>query len=367
MRRFVAIVTALGLLAAAPCFAQEQNVAGSFGLYSKGVSYYHAGNLHEAKMILERALELDVRNEDAQTYLDLVNAELRLRARGMLDTYQRGDELRRESEPPPHKKTIYKHEPAKEIKYNSYIDPPARHIWDLGVEFSRFKYVEPNVMQDKGLMYGLTGSYMHSKNNYKMGIEGRFSFGYLDYDSESTGSIDDIPNYVWEFRGLGGYDFYPTEITTLTPYIGIGYRFLHDDSGGKTSSTGHLGYDRESNYYYTPLGIETITVLENDWSVGFRLEYDHFWKGIQKSYLSSAVSAFGDLENDQNEGYGYRTSLRLEKKTDKLDYLLEFFLRYWDIEESETASITYAGVVWGFGYEPENNSTEYGLRFAGKF
>ena len=81
-----------------PCYAQEQYVAESFGLYSKGIDYYHAGDLHEAKNILERAVELDPRNDEAQGYLDLVNAELRLRARGRFDYYQRADELERESE-----------------------------------------------------------------------------------------------------------------------------------------------------------------------------------------------------------------------------------------------------------------------------
>jgi len=121
MRKFAAIVTMLVLVAAAPCFAQEQDIAVSFGLSSRGVDYYRAGKLHEAKVILERAIELDSRNADAQTYLDLVNAELRLRARGMLDTYQRSDELRRESEALP--QPIYR----GEYSDNPEIDRPV-HI-----------------------------------------------------------------------------------------------------------------------------------------------------------------------------------------------------------------------------------------------
>jgi len=80
------------------CHAQEQYIAESFGLYSKGVEYYHTGKLHEAKEILERAVILDSRNDEAQVYLDLVNAELEMRARGRFDSYQRGSELERESD-----------------------------------------------------------------------------------------------------------------------------------------------------------------------------------------------------------------------------------------------------------------------------
>ncbi|MFC1509218.1 hypothetical protein ACFL60_05985 [Candidatus Omnitrophota bacterium] len=71
-------------------------MAESFGLYSKGVDYYHQGSLYEAKDILERALSLDPRNDEAQSYLDLVNAELEMRAKGRLDFYQEEDGLERE-------------------------------------------------------------------------------------------------------------------------------------------------------------------------------------------------------------------------------------------------------------------------------
>ncbi len=78
---------------AGECSAQEQYVAESFGLYSKGVDYYHQGTLYEAKDILGKALKLDPRNEEAQSYLDLVNAELEMRAKGRSGFYQEEDGL----------------------------------------------------------------------------------------------------------------------------------------------------------------------------------------------------------------------------------------------------------------------------------
>jgi len=80
------------------CYAQEQDIAESFGLYSKGINYYHEGKLYEAKETLERALNLDPRNDEAQGYLDLVNAELNMREKGRLNSYQDIDSLVREME-----------------------------------------------------------------------------------------------------------------------------------------------------------------------------------------------------------------------------------------------------------------------------
>ena len=82
------LVLTIMLWCAVPCYGQEQYIAESFGLYSKGVDYYHQGKLHEAREILERAVKLDSRNDEALGYLDLVNSELRMRQKGQLGFYQ---------------------------------------------------------------------------------------------------------------------------------------------------------------------------------------------------------------------------------------------------------------------------------------
>ena len=82
------------------CYAQEQDIAESFGLYSKGIDYYHKGKLYEAKDTLEQAVRLDARNDEAQGYLDLVNAEINMREQGRLGSYQNIAEIKRESDRP---------------------------------------------------------------------------------------------------------------------------------------------------------------------------------------------------------------------------------------------------------------------------
>lgn len=238
------------------------------------------------------------------------------------------------------------------------------HTWEIGPEISHITYEEPDVMEEKGFMYGIAASYAYH-NNLMLKAEGRFSFGDVDYTN--SGTMDNIDDYMWEFRGLAGYDFPVLKATIITPYIGFGYRYLNDDMSGMTSSTGARGYERESNYYYSPIGIETITKLENGWSIGVTLEYDYFWKGIQESHLSDVDPGLNNLENDQDDGYGLRGSIKFQKKVERLDYVIEPFVRYWDIKQSDNADITYYGTYIGYGYEPKNNSTEFGIKFALKF
>ncbi len=243
-----------------------------------------------------------------------------------------------------------------------------KHTLDLGTEISYIKYEEPDVMEEEGMMYGIVGSYTYH-NRLMLKAEGKFSYGWVDYSSADTGSMDDLDDYMLEFRGLGGWDFlvWDDDITStyITPYIGIGYRYLNDDLTG-TSSTGARGYERESNYLYSPIGIEaTITELENNWTVGAMVEYDLFWYGVQRSHLGDFFAGLDTMDNDQHEGWGIRGSIKIQKEWEKIGLIIEPFIRYWDIEKSDEESITYSGTPIGLvGYEPKNNSMEIGGKLA---
>jgi hypothetical protein len=97
MNRIILLIMFLLMASVFSCFAQEQDIAESFGLYSKGIDYYHKGKLYEAKDTLEQAVRLDPRNDEAQGYLDLVNAEINMRKQGRMETYQNIAEIKRES------------------------------------------------------------------------------------------------------------------------------------------------------------------------------------------------------------------------------------------------------------------------------
>lgn len=245
------------------------------------------------------------------------------------------------------------------------VETLPKHSWDLGTEISHVTYKEPGLMKEEGMMYGVVGSYTYH-NNLMLKAEGKGSWGQLDYTgalSDGTPyTMDGIKDFMLEFRGLGGYDFHVLKTSILTPYIGIGYRYLNDDS-----SSDPAGYGREANYIYSPLGLEVTTNLENGWSWGATAEYDHFWWGLQKSHLSDYNSGLNDMENGQKKGYGIRGSIKLVKRGEKLDIIIEPFVKYWNIQQSKEADITYNGEVIGYGVEPKNSSTEYGIRLAVKF
>jgi hypothetical protein len=231
-------------------------------------------------------------------------------------------------------------------------EPYQTHVWELGAEVYYYRYEEPDVMKDTGPMYGIAGSYAYHRN-WMLKLEGRGSWGKADYSSQDAGTADRIDYWVLEARALAGYDFSPSASVTVTPFIGVGYRYLYDEFGGHTTTTGSAGYDRESNYLYSPVGVMSAFDLGRGWSWGATAEYDIFWRGRQVSHLSG-----GNLVNQQDKGYGARGSFFIQKKLQTYSAVFEPFIRYWNIDQSEVSTR---------GYEPKNNTTEVGARMGVRF
>lgn len=246
-----------------------------------------------------------------------------------------------------------------------------RIAYEIGPELYSFEYEEPGVMKDKGIFYGVTLSATYrdwisdyprqalTENKMMIRGEGRFAFGQVDYDGAiqdiETGEVypykvDNQDDFVLEGRLLLGPEWLSGHLLS-TLYAGIGYRYLNDDS----SSDPH-GYERESNYYYVPIGYEIDIDLQAGWSWAGRIEYDYFLWGLQRSHLLSIV------ENRQNGGYGYRASIKLQKTSKDVNFVIEPFFRYWDIDDSE-----FEYTWWGGGLEPANNTTEYGVQLIWMF
>jgi hypothetical protein len=246
------------------------------------------------------------------------------------------------------------------------VDPDVTEVtnnFNLTADGSYIKYEEPDIMKETGWMAGVSGEYTaRFPQRLVLGLDGRLAFGQVDYESNGTGTIDNINDFLGEARATAGYDIY-VENSRITPYSGFGYRFLMDQLGGNVSTTGAGGYDRESNYYYVPVGVKTLTSLDGDWFWGMTAEYDFFLKGNQKSELGQALTGIDTLENDQNDGYGLKGSIQIIKRSDRFNVLVEPFINYWNIDKSEVKAITFGGTPVGVvGYEPENNSTEIGLK-----
>lgn len=185
---------------------------------------------------------------------------------------------------------------------------------------------------------------------------GEGTAGRVAYDSQKSPPIHKT-YYKARFEGYLAYRINQY----FTPYIGLGYRFLHDDSGGKIGSDGGIFYDRQNHLAYLPVGVR-VDPFEN-WS--FKLQANYLIKGWQISYTTDGRPAgYSDAHNKQDKGWGvdFTANYQLNDKWSAYG-----FFRYWNIDRSDSD----CGDVPTFGYvcwwEPTNTTQEIGLGVAYRF
>jgi hypothetical protein len=246
-----------------------------------------------------------------------------------------------------------------------------RNTYYIGPELYSFRYKEPGYMREEGTFYGIAVGYTYrgwipnlpeqtlSDSKTMIRAEGRFAFGQVDYEGQTWGGTpvtqDNIDDFAMEGRLLLGPEWLGEDILN-TLYAGIGYRYLNDDS---SSDPG--GYERESNYYYIPIGYEVNTNIRAGWSLAGKVEFDYFIWGLQRTHLSDV--GLLDVDNHQDGGHGYRASLKLQKRSKDAVFVIEPFIRYWDIDDSD---VEYAGYDI-YVLEPANETTEYGVQLIWMF
>ena len=202
-------------------------------------------------------------------------------------------------------------------------------------------------MSQEGYMLGLILNRETYDNQIYTGFKTRFAAGEVDYKSNGTGTMSNIPDYQFETTGYYGLPITNSENKRITIFSGLGLRYLLNASGLKQSSTGHSGYDRESRYMYMPFGIN----YEKD-NIEIRAEYLYFIYGQQTSKISQVSANYSDITNDQEDGSGIKLTA---KNYIKNNFAIEIYMDYWDIADSKLD-------VTGNFMEPRNTTSETGLR-----
>lgn len=245
---------------------------------------------------------------------------------------------------------------------------PRRHTFGISYDVYSAKYKEPSVMEQKGPFFGYSGSYAYRPrpgdflyfkglNFYE--LQGQWADGDMDY-SYAAGSLDDKHNVTYEARALAGADYAPDEKARLTPYSGLGYRYLRDESEGRRATSGAWGYDRHQEYYYLPLGVN-VDFHTRPILFGFNLEFDYMFWGHNISE-TGYLPGYTDLKFTQRRGFGLRASVKLAKNFKLVNVFAQPFWRRWDIRSSSISDDRGTP-----SHEPENKTDEIGLKLGLEF
>ena len=236
-----------------------------------------------------------------------------------------------------------------------------RGVWEVAPEVYWFFYKEPSLSVElEGWMYGVQSSYTtHSQSTpFTTRLEGHYAIGGVDYDgslNNGTPFTTSGTDQIADISGTVGYDISGGRQLAIL-YAGAGFRYWFDDLDSSSS------YERHVRYLYSPIGLE-MTRVSGVWRVGFRAEYELFWRGWVTSQLSDVNPSLSDVSNRQKDGFGARGSVYFQRRLNQtISLSIEPFIRYWDIDDSDKAPITFAGILIGSGQEPANKTIESGLR-----
>lgn len=228
---------------------------------------------------------------------------------------------------------------------------------EIGLSLSSYKYQEPS-MENKGTKMG--GDFQSTlAMPEKIWVRGdlHFGIGSVDYSSPVSGKASGNPDWYFETRGLIGKDAWAFDGAMLSPYAGLGYRYLFNDARGATN-LGAVGYRRQSNYLYLPLGITYRVALAGTAQLVTEAEYDHLIIGKQFTKMSDTGLGYSDLSNNQNRGHGFKLSAKYVQD----NWAVGPYANYWNIAQSEIVPLYQNGALIGHAWEPQNNTVEFGLK-----
>lgn len=184
---------------------------------------------------------------------------------------------------------------------------------------------------------------------------GEATYGHTHYHGRSAGTM--MKRY-YKGRLEGNLTCRLNDM--ITPFAGLGYRIVHDDSGGHFPSNGGVSYDRQNHLVYVPFGF-LINPVEN---LTFKAQANAVLLGRQISFTSDGDTGYPDGHNQQDKGWGvdFAADYRMTEK-----WSVYGFYRYWSIDRSDSDCGDVAGQGYVCWWEPDNTTTEIGVGVAYKF
>ena len=247
--------------------------------------------------------------------------------------------------------------------------------FEAGLEVFQIGYKEFDegdlfIRQD-GRMVGIHLSYVQPIAG---GLFGRAlvsgAAGSVDYDPLDEPVIEDLDQSSGRVELHLGYDFMLEGGASITPFAGYGARLYEDESGGRQTEGGLLGYDRKITYRYIPVGLASSIPVGGRKRLNLSAQYNHVIGGEVNNLFSRIDAEAPDVALDFNGGHGLEASAMLSLPLGRRHAVnVGPFIRRWKLDDSDSftlvnpddpdESITLM--------EPENRTTEIGLRLSFSF
>jgi hypothetical protein len=240
----------------------------------------------------------------------------------------------------------------------------------LQIGYKEFDEGDLFIRQD-GRMLGINLSYVQPIAG---GLFGRVlvsgAAGSVDYDPLDEPVVENIEQSSGRVELHLGYDFMLTGGTSITPFAGYGARLYEDESGGRQTEGGLLGYDREITYRYIPIGLASSIPVGGRKRLNLSAQYNLLVGGEVNNLFSRVDPEAPDVALDFNGGHGLEASAMLSLPVGRRHAInVGPFIRRWELDDSDSLTLVDPedpdeGITL---LEPANRTTEIGLRMSFSF
>jgi tetratricopeptide (TPR) repeat protein len=320
---------------------------------NRGLVYNRLGRTQEALSDFNKALELDDLNGQAYNNRGLVYLKLGKNNEAIEDLKKAG------------RLGVPEAEDYLKSKGISYAQP---HRFEIALSYSHFDYKEDFQPPLKSTEMGWIPQV---RLGYSYVAEDRFYFRAFgeasvadddtDYDGSTMSGVplkDTTRNDFARLEVNAGYTYRGNLPFSITPYVGLGYRYWKRD----------IGYNETYSWWYLPLGVKALYPVNPKWSVGLNASVNFMFDGRMTISYKNDILA--------------NTTVTLGNK---LGYLLEIPVSWWprvnwaftvtpwyeysEIGESPWEPLYYTdGSYTGFVVrEPSSRTNQYGIRISTEY
>lgn len=258
----------------------------------------------------------------------------------------------------------HKNKRNKNSQGNSNSNPSGKVVGGLDVGIEYYRYQEPGVMKISGPMMTFYGDVGYVKSFFKIQADGYFStsLGANHYDgalqNNQTHAVTpytaNSKDWYGAINGKVGVTLFPQNKQFVFAYVGLGYRFLHNNV------VSDYAYGRDQGYLYIPIGVMGEIPVKSTFSILGAVEYRFL-------IIGNNVSGFKKLGYDNNLHFVQRGGSGGRLSVGGKFYLsnggavrVKLYYDFWQIDHSNVVAAKKGGQVQGFFVEPKNNTMVLG-------
>jgi len=235
------------------------------------------------------------------------------------------------------------------------------HHVELGFMYYNFDYEEdlpsPFKSTEEEWLPGFCLSYTYKdKDEFYTKAFVEYTDADTDYDGTTQVGVpvkDTTDNIFFRFELDIGYTFDSGEKSSVSPYIGWGYRYWERGLGGA------LPFDETYTWQYIPVGIRADFELNDKWDIGANVAARFMFSGKMRAD-SSGFDFKVDLDNET--GWFAEIPIRY-KFSPSWSLVVTPWYEYSEIGKSDPVYTIFEGRFILSAYEPSSTTDQYGINF----